>query len=71
MRPLNLLREERGPRRFSMSNLMKKEDREIRQGKISGDPRKIEDLRRRVSDEKYLDHAISKLATDLSHYLTK
>jgi len=71
MRPLNLLREERGPRRFSMSNLMKKEDREIRPGKISRDPKKIAALKQRISDEKYLDHAISKLATDLSHYLTK
>ena len=57
--------------RFSMNNLMKMEDREIRQGKISGDQEKIDALKRRISDESYLDHAISKLATDLSHYLTK
>ena len=54
-----------------MSNLMKMEDREIRQGKISGDQEKIDALKKKVSDDSYLDHAISKLATDLSHYLTK
>ncbi len=54
-----------------MNNLMKMDDREIRQGKISGDPEKVDDFKKRISDEKYLDHAISKLATDLSHYLTK
>jgi len=54
-----------------MNNLMKKEDREIRQGKISGDQDKINELKKKVSDDSYLDHAISKLATDLSHYLTK
>lgn len=57
--------------RFSMNNLMKMEDREIRQGKISGDQEKIDALKRRISDESYLDHAISKLATDLTHYLTR
>jgi len=57
--------------RFSMNNLMKMEDREIRQGKISGDHDKIKDFKKKISDESYLDHAISKLATDLSHYLTK
>ena len=54
-----------------MSNLMKMEDREIRQGKITGDQDKIDALKRKVSDDSYLDHAISKLATDLSHYLTR
>jgi len=57
--------------RFSMNNLMKMDDREIRQGKISGDSEKVDEFKKRISDEKYLDHAISKLATDLSHYLTK
>jgi len=50
---------------------MKMEDREIRQGKISGDQDKIDALKKKVSDDSYLDHAISKLATDLSHYLTR
>lgn len=54
-----------------MSNLMKMEDREIRQGKISGDQDKIDALKKKISDDSYLDHAISKLATDLSHYLTR
>ncbi len=55
----------------SMNNLMKMEDREIAKGKITGDNRKISDLKVRITDEEYLDHAISKIATDLSHYLTK
>lgn len=71
MRPENLLREERRAAEVFMSNLMKMEDREIRQGKISGDQEKIDALKRRISDESYLDHAISKLATDLTHYLTR
>jgi len=50
---------------------MKMEDREIRQGKILGDQEKINALKKKISDESYLDHAISKLAADLSHYLTK
>ena len=54
-----------------MNNLMKMEDREIRQTKISGDQKKVNEFRKMISDEKYLDHAISKLAADLSHYLTK
>ena len=58
-------------REDSMNNLMKMEDREIRQGKISGDQKKVNEFRKMISDEKYLDHAISKLAGDLSHYLTK
>jgi len=55
----------------SMNNLMKREDREIKKGKIKGDHRRISDLKTRIADEEYLDHAISKIATDLSHYLTK
>jgi len=54
-----------------MDNLMKMEDREIRPGNIRGNPEKIQEFRERISDESYLDHAISKIATDLSHYLTK
>ncbi len=71
MRPENLLREEQRAAEVFMSNLMKMEDREIRQGKISGDQEKIDALKKRISDESYLDHAISKLATDLTHYLTR
>jgi len=54
-----------------MKRLMNKDEREIKQGKIRGDPRKIDEYRKRISDDAYLDHAISKIATDLSHYLTK
>jgi hypothetical protein len=54
-----------------MNNLMKMEDREIRKSSNNVDPDKIRELKKRVSDESYLDHAISKLAADLSHYLTK
>ncbi|MCP4133517.1 MAG: hypothetical protein GY754_21285 [bacterium] len=54
-----------------MDNLMKTEDREIKPGKVRGNPKKIQEYRDRISDESYLDHAISKIATDLSHYLTK
>ncbi len=54
-----------------MKHLMNKDEREKKPGKIRGDPRKIEEYRKRISDETYLDHAIKKIATDLSHYLTK
>ncbi len=54
-----------------MKNLMKMEDREIKKGKISNDQIKILDLKMMIADDAYLDHAISKIATDLSNYLTK
>ena len=54
-----------------MNNLMKMEDREIKPARFSGNSDKIKEYRDRISDEAYLDHAISKIATDLSHYLTK
>jgi hypothetical protein len=54
-----------------MKSLMNKDDREIKPGSLRGDPKKIEEYRKRISDETYLDHAIKKIATDLSHYLTK
>ena len=54
-----------------MKNLMKTEDREIQKGKLSKDSNRLKEYRKRISDENYLDHAISKIATDLSHYLTK
>lgn len=55
-----------------MSNLMKKEDREIKLGKADKKvSNKIRDIRTKISDENYLDHAIQRIATDLSHYLTK
>ena len=54
-----------------MGNLMKKDDREIRQGISNKNSNRIKEYRDRISDESYLDHAINKIATDLSHYLTK
>lgn len=54
-----------------MKDLMNKDEREIKQGKIRGDPSKIEEYKKKISDDAYLDHAIRKIATDLSHYLTK
>lgn len=52
---------------------MKKDDREKNQSKGAGKLRKsdIEEYRKRISDNEYLEHAIKKIATDLSHYLTK
>ena len=55
-----------------MGSLMNKEEREIKQS--SGDrktPKKIRDIRAKISDDSYLEHAINRIATDLSHYLTK
>ncbi|HSV96854.1 MAG TPA: hypothetical protein VLM75_07960 [Spirochaetota bacterium] len=54
-----------------MKTLMNKDDREKKPGSLRGDPKKIEEYRKRISDETYLEHAINRIATDLSHYLTK
>ncbi len=54
-----------------MERLMKMEDREIRPAKFKRNTDRVKEYRDRISDEAYLDHAISKIATDLSHYLTK
>lgn len=54
-----------------MKDLMNKEDRGIKQGKVKEDSKKIKEYREKVSDDLYLDHAIKKIATDLSRYLTK
>jgi hypothetical protein len=58
-------------RGMNMKNLMNMEDREIKKGKITGNYNRIEEYRKKISDNDYLDHAIKKIATDLSHYLTK
>ena len=55
----------------SMERLMKMEDREIKPAKFEENSDRIKEYRSRISDSAYLDHAISKIATDLSHYLTK
>ena len=54
-----------------MVDLMKKEDREIKQDNREFDADKIEEFRKKIADDSYLDHAITRIATDLSHYLTK
>ena len=57
-----------------MDNLMKTEDREISQVKKKNGKaniKKIQQFKKRISDESYIDQAISKIATDLSHFLTK
>ena len=55
-----------------MEGLMIKEGREIEMKKATSQKDiRIEEYRKRISDEAYLDHAIRKIAADLSHYLTK
>lgn len=55
-----------------MKNLTNNNDREMG---IKQDGRErhfqLEDYRKMIADEDYLDDAISKIASDLSHYLTK
>jgi hypothetical protein len=64
--------EERMVMEVFMESLMKKDDREITQCSIpKRDSDKIRDYREKIADDAYLEHAISKIATDLSHYLTK
>lgn len=55
----------------TMKSLMKTEDREITQGSDKTGSDRISEYRSRIADESYLEHAISKIAADLSHYLTK
>ncbi len=54
-----------------MKRLMNKEDREIKKEAAKEVSQKILEYRKKVSDDAYLDHAINRIATDLSHYLTK
>jgi hypothetical protein len=63
--------EERVSREVFMGDLMKTEDREIKQDNREVDSDKIREFRKKISDNTYLDHAITRIATDLSHYLTK
>jgi hypothetical protein len=58
-------------REVFMGDLMKKDDREIKQDNREVDDDKIREFRKKISDDTYLDHAITRIATDLSHYLTK
>ncbi len=54
-----------------MNSLMNKEEREINQKKKTSVSSKVEEYKQKISDEMYLDHAIKKIASDLSRYLTK
>ncbi|MBN1501885.1 MAG: hypothetical protein JW982_17140 [Spirochaetes bacterium] len=55
-----------------MKDLMNKEGREFEvRAEKSESQIEVEAYRRMISDVNYLDHAIKKIATDLSHYLTK
>ncbi|HMB20295.1 MAG TPA: hypothetical protein VKQ10_04435, partial [Spirochaetota bacterium] len=54
-----------------MKRLMNKDDREIKNRPGEGISGKVREYREKISDEAYLDHAINRIATDLSHYLTK
>lgn len=49
---------------------MNMEEREVKREKIANSS-KIQEYRKKISDEVYLDHAIRKIATELSNYLTK
>lgn len=54
-----------------MKGLMNKEDREIKQERNIVFSSKIEEYKKKISDDMYLDHAIKKIASDLSRYLMK
>ena len=65
------MEEQEGRMEVLMNNLMKMEDREIKPARFCKTTDKIQEYRKRISDEAYLEHAIMKIATDLSHYLTR
>ena len=52
-------------------DLMNRDEREIKQKKINRQSSKIDEFKKKISDDLYLDHAINKIASDLSRYLTK
>jgi hypothetical protein len=54
-----------------MEHLMKREDREINKGPGTKEKDRIREYRERIADDSYLEHAINRIATDLSHYLTR
>jgi hypothetical protein len=53
-----------------MQDLMKREAREVDVSRATTRCA-IEEYKRRIADKAYIVHAIQKIATDLSHYLTK
>ena len=56
---------------MSKEDLMNRDERETKQKKINRRSSKIEEYKQKMSDDLYLDHAIKKIASDLSRYLTK
>ncbi|OHD69562.1 MAG: hypothetical protein A2W19_00700 [Spirochaetes bacterium RBG_16_49_21] len=64
-------KEEWVSREVFMGDLMKKDDREIKRENRDVDSDKIREYKKKISDKSYLEHAITRIATDLSHYLTK
>ncbi len=56
---------------MSKEDLMNKDGREMKQKKIGRRSSKIDEFKQKISDDIYLDHAINKIASDLSRYLTK
>jgi hypothetical protein len=58
-------------REVHMGDLMKTEDREIKENTKEVDADKIKEFRKKISDKAYLEHAITRIAADLTHYLTK
>jgi hypothetical protein len=56
---------------MSKDDLMNRDEREIKQKKIGRRSSKIDEFKQKMSDDLYLDHAINKIATDLTRYLTK
>jgi len=58
-------------RGMPMKGLMNKDEREIKQVKEKEHSSKIAEFKKKISDDVYLDHAIKKIASDLSRYLMK
>ncbi len=55
-----------------MKNLTEKEAREVGVTKDLSERRShVEECRKKITDKDYIDDAIFKIASDLSHYLTK
>ena len=54
-----------------MGNLMAMEDREIQANSRESDSERILELRKKIADEAYLEHAIKRIASELTHQLTK
>jgi hypothetical protein len=52
-------------------DLMNRDEPEIKHRKINHHSLKVEEFKQKISDDLYMDHAIKKIASDLSRYLTK